>query len=165
MKRTAMMRKLLLTFFTLILLFNFCQRIKDPISPQPNPGRRNNVWKLDTLNMPMNYISSVWGAAPNDIWAIGSGGTYKDRLLHYDGINWSTYSKEAVLLCGFTIFGFNADNVWMGGGSEVSRSAAIWHYNGTVWSENYVYDVESSYIMEVYDIWGLNQNDIYACGS
>src|SRR5207253_74408 len=32
-------------------------------------------------------LYAVWGAAPNDVWAVGEYGT----VLHYDGTGWSTY--------------------------------------------------------------------------
>jgi len=159
-----MMRKIAITIIlSLILLLNFCKRI--PTLPEPQPGKRNYVWEADTLDMPMNYISSIWGASPNDVWAVGAGGTYKDRLQHYDGRTWSAYNKELILCTGLTLYGFSANNVWMGGGGGwLAHGAGIWHYNGTKWSQNYVYDIEGSYSIEVNDIWGNHPHDVYACG-
>jgi len=114
----------------------------------------------------MNYINTIWGASPNDVWATGGGGTQDDRLLHYDGTKWSTYTKETIWCSAFTLFGFSADNVWMGGGAGwLAHGAGIWHYNGVEWSQNYVYDIEGSYSIKVEDIWGTNPNDVYACGA
>lgn len=159
-----MLQKILFITVLALLPFQFCKRI--PNLPEPMPGKRNYVWEVDTLDMPMNYISSIWGASPNDVWAVGAGGTYKDRLQYYDGSTWSAYKKEAILCTGFTLYGFSADNVWMGGGGGwLAHGAGIWHYNGSKWSQNYVYDVEGSYSMEVEDIWGTTANNIYASGS
>jgi hypothetical protein len=158
------MRKIVIIAMLLVLL-NSCQRIKDPMSPEPKPGSRNYVWELDTLDMPMNMIMSVWGASPKDVWAVGPGGTQYDRLQHYDGVQWSTYAKEVIWCSGGTLYGFSADNVWMGGGAGwLAHGAGIWHFDGTEWSQNYVYDIKGSYLMEVCDIWGPNPNDLYACG-
>lgn len=138
-----------------------------PTPPQsPQPGSRNYTWKLDTLDMPMNYISSVWGASPNDVWAVGAGGTEYDRLLHYDGETWSTYKNEPINCSGFNLYGFSANDIWMGGGGGWgNKGAGIWHYDGTQWSQNYIYYVEGCYSIEVTHIWGPAPNDIYACGT
>ena len=113
-----------------------------------------------------NYISSIWGATPDDVWAIGGGGTQYDRLLHYDGTKWSTYTKEVIWCSGLTLFGFSADDVWMGGGAGwLERGAGIWHYDGVEWKQNYVYSLEETYYsITIEDIWGSNSNDVYACG-
>ena len=98
-KGTHMMKKTmgftLVTAFLMLMIY--CT--KDMTSPEIEhltPGSRNYTWELDTLAMPMNYISSVWGASPTDVWAVGGGGTYKDRLQHYDGETWSAYTKESI---------------------------------------------------------------------
>ncbi|MDZ7342092.1 MAG: hypothetical protein ONB27_12115, partial [candidate division KSB1 bacterium] len=160
------MKSIFLPFLLIILIFALAVCDKQPTLPEPlEPGSRNYTWKLDTLDMPMNYIESVWGAAPNDVWAVGAGGTEHDRLLHYDGVKWSTYKKQAIWCAGFVLFGFSADNVWMGGGAGwFAHGAGIWHYDGAQWSQNYVYDIEGSYSVEVEDIWGTTPNDVYACG-
>ncbi|KAA3660107.1 MAG: hypothetical protein DWQ10_07430 [Calditrichaeota bacterium] len=159
-----MLRKPLFpSLLILSLLFYFCN--KDPVSPKLEPGKRNYVWSLDTLDMPVNYIGAIWGATPNDVWAVGAGGTQNDRLLHFDGEEWTTYTKEIIWCSGNTLFGFSADDVWMGGGGGwLSHGAGIWHFDGNTWSERYVYDIDSAYQMEVQDIWGTSHKDIYASG-
>lgn len=158
-------KTLLLTLLGILLGFCFCE--KTPTQPEPEPGKRNYVWELDTLNMPMNYLSSVWGASPDDVWAIGGGGTQYDRLLHYDGIEWSTYTKEVIWCSGQTLFGFSTDDVWMGGGAGwLEHGAGIWHYDGVEWKQNYVYSIQETYYdIEVDNIWGTGPDDVYACGT
>jgi hypothetical protein len=51
-----------------------------------------------------------------------------------------------------------------GGGGWGNKGAGIWHYDGTQWSQNYIYYVEGGYFFEVSHIWGPDPNDIYACG-
>ena len=147
------------------LLTHFCA--SNPVEPEadPTPGRRDYVWSLDTLDMPMNYISEVWGASPNDVWAVGAMGTHKDRLLHYDGEKWETYTNEFIWTAANALFGFSADNVWMGGsGGWLEEGAGIWHYDGTKWSQNYVYEFAGSRSIYVQDLWGTAPNDLYASG-
>jgi hypothetical protein len=158
-----MTRKLLLTaILSFSLLFTYCKNTT--VAPELTPGIRNYFWELDTLDMPMNYIGSVWGASPNDVWAVGAGGTEYDRLLHYDGSMWSTYTKEPINCAGEALFGFSADNVWMGGQADLVKGAGIWHYDGVKWSQNYVYDITDAYLIAVQDIWGNSPNDLYASG-
>ena len=158
-----MLQKILFITVLALLPFQFCKRI--PNLPEPMPGKRNYVWEVDTLDTPMNQISSVWGSAPNNVWAVGEGGTYKDRLQHYDGTKWTAYSKELINIGGSTLYGFDADNIWMGGQAGWGfHGAGIWHYNGAKWSRNYNYNIEGSYSIRVNDIWGNRLYDIYACG-
>ena len=158
--------KIIKTLPFILLLFVNAQSCKSPTAPESlQPGRRDYVWELDTLNMPMNYLGAVWGAVPNDVWAVGAGGTYNDRLQHYDGKKWSAYNKEAILCTGNTLYGFSENNVWMGGGDELSNGAAIWHYDGNKWTRNYIYHVSGEYSTEVTDMWGLAPNNIFACGT
>jgi hypothetical protein len=157
------------TFLTALLgaslLLGACKKNPTALEPEPVPGRRDYIWQLDTLDMPMNYIASVWGASPNDVWAVGAGGTYQDRLLHYDGVKWSTYNKEPIWCTGNTLFGFSSNDVWMGGGGGwLAHGAGIWHYDGVTWSQYYVYDIKGSYLMQVQDLWGTSRKDIYASG-
>jgi len=151
---------------SIVIVQTFCSCQDNPIKSEPDPGNRNYEWELDTLNMPMNYLSAVWGATADDVWAIGGGGTQYDRLLHYDGTKWSTYTKEVIWCSGFTVFGFSADDVWMGGGAGwLERGAGIWHYDGVEWTQNYVYSIEETYhSINVCDIWGPSPDDVYACG-
>ncbi len=160
MKRTW----LPVSLICLLLAVTVCN--KQPTAPELlEPGSRNYTWKLDTLYMPMNYISSVWGATPNDVWATGAGGTYNDRLLHYDGEQWSTYKNEPINCSAYNLFGFSADDVWMGGGGGWgNKGAGIWHYNGVQWSQYFIYHVDGAYIVQVRHIWGPAHNDVYACG-
>ncbi len=148
-------------FLTLLM---FCD--KDLTAPDhAKPGSRNYVWEVDTLDMPMNYLSSIWGASPNDVWAVGGGGTYNDRLQHYDGTTWSAYNKEPINVGGFALFGFGADDVWIGGQAGWGwHGAALWHYNGVEWSQNFVYSVEGAKTAEVQDLWGIGSTDLYASG-
>jgi len=72
--------------FSYLFLLIYCEQNNHSTRPEEplQPGARNYVWQLDTLDMPVNYISSVWGASPDNVWAVGGGGTEHDRLLHYD---------------------------------------------------------------------------------
>jgi hypothetical protein len=63
------------TFFLSFLVFISVVIIScnQTTEPEPQPGRRDYVWRIDTLQMPVNFLGSVWGATPNDVWAVGAG--------------------------------------------------------------------------------------------
>ena len=139
----------------------------DLFTPKPEPGSRNYVWEIDTLYMPMNYISTVWGASPNNLWAMGAGGTHNDRLLHYNGTGWSTYTNEVIWCSGQTLFGFSEDDIWMGGQAGwLDHGAGIWHYDGIKWEQNFIYNPDETYhSIHINDIWGSSPDNVYACGT
>ncbi len=163
-----MIKKIFLTAAASILpILGSCN--SNPIvPPEDKPGRRDYTWTVDTLNMPMNWVTSVWGSSPQNLWAVGGGGTGYDRLQHYDGIKWSAYTKEWINIGGETLYGFSENDIWMGGsgGWGDGSAAAIWHYNGSKWSKNFIYKVEGARSSaDVVDIWGDRPDDIYACGT
>ena len=147
-------------FFISFLFVVLISCNSNPTEPEQQPGRRDYVWTVDTLNIPMNVIGTIWGSSPQNVWTTGAGGVSEDRLLHYDGAKWITYKNEPIHCAGNTLFGFSANNIWMGG----DNNGRIWHYDGTRWSENYRYIVEGSHNVGIYNIWGLQPNDVYACG-
>jgi hypothetical protein len=150
-------------FFAIFFFLNISCK-KSPTEPSDNlkSGRRDYTWTIDTLNMPINNVLAIWGAEPNDVWAVGFMGTAFDRLLHYDGSKWNTYNKEPILCEGETLIGFSKNDVWMGGRDGLG--AGLWHYDGNTWSMNFTYKVADAYDMRITDIWGTSSNDLYACG-
>ena len=50
------------------------------------------------------------------------------------------------------------------GGRGIRNNAEIWHYDGNSWTQNFSYNVDEAYTVEVYNIWGSEETDIYACG-
>ena len=144
---------------TIILITIFLSCNSNPLEEPIAPGRRDYTWTVDTLNSPFNYFFGLWGSKHDDVWAVGSGGSSTDRLWHFDGIKWSLYNKEPIFCTGNALWGSTKNNVWMVGGD-----GKIWHYNGIVWSENFVYKVDNAYSISIEDIWGRSNNDIYAVG-
>lgn len=150
---------------TFALLFPFlialagCDLLRqdDPDTPLP-PGRRDYVWKVDTLSTPPGgFIYDIWGSSPNDVWAVVEGGF--PRLWHYDGEDWEAW-PEFFSSSFLSIFGFSTDNVWMGGGD-----GQIHHYDGNKWTLNHTYQVDGMLGAKIRAIWGTSASNIYAIGS
>ncbi|VAX17365.1 hypothetical protein MNBD_IGNAVI01-1648 [hydrothermal vent metagenome] len=146
---------LAVTLIVLTMFFNSCEKGTEPEVIEP--GRRDYVWEVDTLKTFNLSLMKMWGTSPNNVWAVGNGGSLDDDIWHYDGVEWkkSTYTTAGP----WCIYGFAKDDVWVGG-----ADGEIWHFDGTVWSENLRYqnsDYERVYFM---DIWGESSNDVYAVG-
>jgi hypothetical protein len=151
------------SILTIFLLLGFCLlslTCKSPTAPGENvqPGSRNYTWTVDTVITPMNSLGSIWGASPNDIWTGGQGGTGWTRLFHYDGVRWTNWSEYIGCTIN-TLYGFSANDVWMGG-----EDGKIWHFDGSHWTENFVYRPENAYTVEIMNIYGTNYGDVYAVG-
>jgi hypothetical protein len=118
------------------------------------PGRRDYVWKVDTLQSPpYGFIDNIWGSSPKDVWAAS-----RHSVWHYDGIKWTPWPAQV----GYEmsgIHGFAQNNVWMGG-----HDGKIYHFDGSKWSLSYRYNPEGIYSASINDIWGSSPSNIYAVG-
>lgn len=102
----------------------------------------------------------VWGAAPDDAWAVGGDGFNRDPIAcHFDGETWtltefSELSFESHAL--YKVWGTAADNVW-----AVGDEGLILHYTGakTGWTE-----VPSGANGDLISIWGTGPTEILAVG-
>ena len=139
-------------------LLSFTCNSPTGLGANAQPGRRDYVWTIDTIYSPNNLFSTIYGAAPNDVWLGGHGGPPRERLWHYDGVKWmqaqspSNYNVES-------LFGFSANDIWLG-----SDEGKIFHYDGSTWVQNFVYKPLNS-DPEITGIFGISPTNIYAIGS
>ncbi|MBX3187275.1 MAG: hypothetical protein KF819_09675 [Labilithrix sp.] len=83
------------------------------------------AWCPVATNVSSRYaLTSVWGAAPNDVWAAGSGGT----LIHWDGATWKP-TATGVRNTFYAVGGSAANDVW-----AVSSTDVIFHFDGSKWA-------------------------------
>ena len=68
----------------------------------------------------LKTFTAVWGTGPNDVWAIGSGGT----IMHYDGETW-VETPSGVLDTLNAIWGSGPNDIWI-----VSTTTTILHGTG-----------------------------------
>jgi hypothetical protein len=66
-------------------------------------------------------VFGLWGAAPDDLWAVGAGDDSRGIVWHYDGAQW----RDAVLPAGvpglvLKVHGQRSDDVWMSCASGVT---------------------------------------------
>ena len=154
-------RKYLLLLTLLLPLVSYS--CKDEITtPNDPPGRRDYVWSVDTISngRPWNEYYKLWGTSPSDLWCIGTNGDFNKMILHYDGKTWTNYKYPGQAIEPWSIFGFNNNEFWVGGGSGL-----IFRYKDSNFSQfgpNYGLDGYSNLVFE--SLCGNTSEDIYAAG-
>ncbi len=79
-------------------------------------------------------LYGVWGAAPDDVWAVGGGslenGPVAPLAVHWDGTAWTSVELPAATANRtlFKVWGRASDDVWACGGAGV-----IVHWDGSAW--------------------------------
>jgi len=94
-------------------------------------------------------LYDVWGSGPNDVFAVGHGGT----ILHYDGLAWSSMTSGTP----YAIRG-----VWGSGANDVfavDEGGTILRYAGSSWS-----DMGSGTTSALVGVWGSGPNEVFAVG-
>jgi hypothetical protein len=127
---------------------------------EPPAGRRDYVWKRDTLrasNEGWQRFHGIWGSSPNDVWIIGDAFTYVNKIWHYNGTKWQNYllSEYAEPV---SVWGVSSSELWM-----VTAHSDIWRYDGSKWYKHTTI-VPAGYSRILFeDIYGY-ANNIYAVG-
>jgi hypothetical protein len=70
------------------------------------------------------FLKGIWGAAADDVFAVGDGGT----ILHYDGADWRPMASG---------IGENLEAIWGVSGTDVfavGTGGTILHYDGVDWN-------------------------------
>jgi hypothetical protein len=98
-------------------------------------------------------VAGVWGAAPNDVWAVGGAGV----LFHWDGTAWSRVASPTTTNL-YAVWGAAPNDVW-----AVGDHGTVLHYDGSSWTSERREDGGS------YDplvaIHGTSGTDVWAIGS
>ena len=111
----------------------------------------DGTWELDHVEDDGGLVT-VWGAAPDDVWAAG-GTTERGLVLHSDGESWTAVQTGATGLVWW-VYGFTADDVYL-----VGERGLILHYDGATWQR-----VESGTDAPLYGVWGASANDVWIVG-
>jgi hypothetical protein len=95
---------------------------------------------------------SIWGAAPNDIWAVAD-----TELMHYDGTLWSRVAKP-VDDNFYSVWGVNANDWWLGG------QFGLHHFDGTTWTSKLYEKTNTGGGFFIGHISGSGSSDVWATG-
>ena len=82
-------------------------------------------WTDSSALATVEAFHGVWGAAADDVWAVGTRG----HKAHFDGQGWSLHVNGTENASD--IWGSASDNVWV-----VGAEGAIEHYDGQTWTEH-----------------------------
>jgi hypothetical protein len=94
-------------------------------------------------------LLGVWGAASDDVFAVGSGGT----IIHYNGTEWSPMDSGTSAQLN-SVWGSGTDDVY-----AVGQDCVILHYDGGGWSP-----MEAPECGQLWDVWGSSPQDVLAVG-
>ena len=109
------------------------------------------TWTVDHVQEGGGLVS-VWGAAPDDVWA--AGGTADHGLvLHGDGESWTAVETGATGLLWW-VYGFTSEDVY-----AVGEHGLLLYHDGASWQP-----VESGTDVTLYGVWGASRDDVWIVG-
>lgn len=117
------------------------------------------AWTAQTTTVTED-LWGVWGAAPDDLWAVGGRGRAEgqDTLLHYDGTSWRKVATPTLtrpnVFAFFKVWGTSADNVYV-----VGQRGAVLRWDGSTWTEALVGTSE-----DLISLWGTGPDQIVIVG-
>ncbi len=108
-------------------------------------------WTSVGLPEIVEALVGIWGSGPNDIFAVGDGGT----AIHFDGQSWS---HMEVPTKGYltSVWGSSASDVF-----AVGSGGMIIHWDGSSWQRMKRPEGAASGA-DLNDVWGSGPNDVYA---
>jgi len=118
-----------------------------------------SAWTAQTTTTTED-LWGVWGAAPDDLWAVGGRGRAEGQqtILHYDGQSWTKIKTPALtrpnVFAFFKVWGSAADDVYV-----VGQRGAVLHYDGQAWTEQLVGTSE-----DLVSVWGTSKDNVVIVG-
>jgi hypothetical protein len=97
----------------------------------------------------------LWGAADNDVWAVGTGGT----IVHWDGAAWSQVASNTGLDL-FAVWGSGPRDVWV-----AAANSTVLHWNGSRWDVNPLENTLGTTNPTFRAIWGAGPGDVWVVGT
>jgi len=100
-------------------------------------------------------LQGVWGAANNDIFAVGLDGT----VIHYNGTAWSAMTSNTSTYF-YGVWGVGSKDVYAVGNPIFKPDEAIMHYDGASWSKM----PPSKGTVTFFDAWAGSATDVWVVG-
>lgn len=118
-------------------------------------------WRYITPLPQGNALLAAWAAAPDDLFAGGSGGV----ILRWNGTNW-TQMTTATTKTIYSIHGLSNRDVWAVGGDAYATNQAerslVLHWDGDKWTEmtppnfsGWTYPFNAVHAVGPKDVWGV----------
>lgn len=152
------MKPALLILFVVITIVSLS--CKHTTEPEPQPGRRDYVWTVDTINPGQEFLllTRIWGSSKNDVWAVGASSSTSTAIWHYNGSRWSCDSVFR-FVDPTAIFGFDNNNVWLG-----NLNSTIWKLFNNNWVQYGKYNPEGYDLTAINCFDGTSTSNIYGAG-
>jgi hypothetical protein len=128
------------------------------------------AWEIMETGAPGTVLFGIWGAAPDDMWAVGGPTQVRvtgvepegDMVLHYDGTAWQRVEIQALIDKPasqgdnlFKIWGTDANTVFIVGDSGLAL-----HYDGAEWTQVPTPATGAP----LFTVTGRSATDVYAVG-
>ncbi len=128
-------------------------RFSGPNNPT-NSGVPGIGWTPMASPVTTFTLHSVWGSAPNNVFAVGDGGT----ILHYDGLVWTIQSSGTAEAL-WSVWGTGPGNVYAAG-----LNRTLLHYDGISWTPVAGLPGGVTASTGLISVWGNSPNDIFVVG-
>lgn len=153
------MKKIIVLLMPIIVMFNSCG--DTGVEPEPQTGRRDYVWTVDTFQLGGFYPTfwRIWGSSPEDVYVIGEGNPPQNNIWHYDGKIWKPVSDGSYFNLS-ALYGFSKNDIWL---SSVDNGE-VWHYDGSMWKLITILQVDGYKKVYIQNFYGTKPNNVYACG-
>lgn len=106
-------------------------------------------WKFEYLGAWMPILEDIWGSAPDDVFAVGDGGT----IIYYDGTSWTPMTSGTNNQL-FGVWGSSSADVY-----AVGEMGTILHYDGAAWNPEAPLTTKT-----LCAVWGSGPKDVYFVG-
>ena len=124
------------------------------------------VWTDESPDLPGATLYGVWGAAADDVWAVGGPSLTaadgvvleSDVMLHFDGLSWERVDLEGARPGGslFKVWGSSASDVY-----AVGSGGMILRFDGEGWATETVLEPTSA---SLFTVAGRGPEDVWAVG-
>ena len=99
-------------------------------------------------------LKGVWGSGPNDVWAVGSGGT----IIHWDGKDW-TSTPTGSMNTFHAVWGSGPTDVWAVSMTDtIVRTTGF--ANGSAEWKQVPGATDAANAMVAYSLWGTSAGDV-----
>ena len=130
---------------------------------------QDGAWEVMDSGVPGTVLYGVWGASPEDMWAVGGPSLHEkeaalegDVVLRYDGQSWERVAVPALEAKEptaqgrlFKVWGAKADHVVV-----VGHGSDPLHFDGQTWTEH----ASPASGQPLFTVTGRNHDDVYAVG-
>ena len=124
----------------------------------------------DIPGEPKGSAEAMWGAAPDDMFFVGSTsgpsdggipGDYVGFMMHYDGVEFTEIPTTSDIL--YDIHGVSADEIYAVGNDYYNTHASVLKYNGYSWSTIGSFDDQDS-MNKLVAVWASETGEVFVVG-